>query len=111
MIEDLIGILRFTVRGEAHEFVLCRVDLESGEVSERAIEEAEGVRESERLKDLDFVGLAVANARSVPFPHSVHCQDSRVVEGRREECTCRVRLVMGRENDALFVATSERLPD
>ena len=46
LIADRVDILRLAVRGEPHQLVLARVDLEAGEVGERRIEQAERMRES-----------------------------------------------------------------
>src|SRR2546427_9832678 len=60
------------------------------------------------VPELDVAAAADAVRRGRPFADTVHGEDRGLIERRREECACRMRLVMlGIEQLALV---AERLP-
>ena len=91
---DQIHVLRLAVRGETHDLVLARVDLEAGVVREGRVEETERVGPVDLLEDLDIVAPADADRGRGPLADAVHRQERRFLERRRKERARRVRLVV-----------------
>ena len=59
--------------------------------------------ESELFDELDVVAATDPEASSRPLTHAVQREDRRLVEGRREEGACRMRLVVLEEDEAPLV--------
>src|SRR5205814_8134953 len=57
---DRTHVLRLAVRREAHHFVLAGVHAESGEVGERRVQQAEGMREAQLANQLELADAAGA---------------------------------------------------
>src|SRR5262244_3890640 len=98
---DLIYIIWRSERRHAHHLVLAFIDLKTEEGGERAVEEAERMREPDFTQHLDVGAPANPDAGSRPFADAVDGEDRRVFEGRAEESTGGVRKVMLAEQDAV----------
>ena len=55
MIPDGVGVDRFAVRGEAHEFVFAAVDPEPAEIRERGVEHPQRMGEVDLLDQFGFI--------------------------------------------------------
>src|SRR3990172_7863991 len=89
-----IGIHRFAVRRETHELVFTGVDLESGEVGEGRVQEADRVREMNFLEQRDLVALALHYRGRGPLADAIHGENERILEWRRIERRGGVRQVV-----------------
>ncbi len=93
-----LRVAGLAVRGQPHELVLARVDLEPAEVGDRAVQEAERVRVLDLLEQLDPVAVPGADRRRRPFPDPVDGEDRRALERRGVEGRGRVGgVVLGEE--------------
>ncbi len=81
MIEDLLGELWLAIGRQAHELVLARIDLESGVISKRRIEQPERMREVDFLEDFELVAAAVRDRGCGPFADAVHGQHRGFFKG------------------------------
>ena len=94
---DEVGIAGLTVRRQAHQLVLARVDLESAVVGKGAIEQPEGVRVADLLEQFDVAAATMAESTGGPFADAVDGQDRGLVERRGIEATGGVRQVVLRD--------------
>ena len=97
VLQDGFCILRFAIRGQAHQLVFARVDLESSEIRKRRIEQPQRVRETQLLEKLYAVSVAASHRAGRPLAHPVQGQNGRLLKRRRIEGARRMRLVMFRE--------------
>ena len=84
-LEDELREARLAVRGQAHDLVLARVDLEAGVVGESRVEQPEGVGEAHLAEERDGVAPPDPEGGRRPFPDAVHGQDGGLLERRGEE--------------------------
>jgi hypothetical protein len=100
----------FPVRGQPHELVFPGIHLESGEIGERRIEEPQGMRKSDALKDFKVVAIGPRDGQCIPFAHPVHGDDGGVLEGGRIERGGDVRFMMADE-EYREIVTAQPFPD
>ena len=81
---DLVDVLGHTVRGHSHDLVLALVDFKTQERRERAVEQANRVREVHLPGELQVVALADAHGCGGPLADTVERQDRGLVKGRAE---------------------------
>ena len=110
LLHDAIEVDGLPVRREPHHLVLGAVDLEAEVVGERAVEEAQAVREADLLEEGDVRALAHAEAGGGPLAHAVHGEDGRLLERRDEEAGRGMAHVVLGEQDRPLVGP-QRLPD
>ena len=96
---DGVGVFRFAVGREAHEFVFAGIDAEAAVVRERGIEQPQRMRKTQLLQDLNFATAPAADGGGRPLPYAVNRQDRRLVKRRRIKCARGVRLVMCGKKD------------
>ena len=91
---NFIHVRGFAVRRQAHQFILPGIYLESGEIRESGIEQAERVRKTELAHEFDCVVTSAPQRTCSPFPHPVYRQDARAFERRWEKSTRGMGLMM-----------------
>ena len=104
MVLDGLHVLRLAVGREAHQLVLAGVHLEPGVVGERAVEEAERVREPHLAQHVELMASAYADRRGRPLADAVDRQHRRLFERRWIEGRGGVRFVMLAKQDLARVA-------
>ena len=87
---DEIHVLRLTVGGEAHDLVLARVDLEARVVGDGGVEQTGGIGPPQLTREVQLRTLADARRGSGPLADTIHRENCRFLERRREERTRRV---------------------
>ena len=107
LFEDQVDVPRLAVRGQAHQLVFARVDLEAAVVGEGRVEHARRVRKVELVREVDAVARAAAVAGRGPFADAVDGEDRRLFEGRGEESAGRVRFVVLGEDEPLAVGVPQ----
>ena len=79
-----------TIRGQAHQLVLARVDFEPAEIGEGRIQQSQRVWESKLVGQADSVAATVTIGCRCPFANAVQGEDGGFVKRRRKERACRV---------------------
>ena len=109
LLHDQIVVPGLAIRGQPHQLVLARIDLEPGEVREGGIEQAERMWEIQLVAQFHLVAAADAETGGGPFADAVHRQDGRLLKGRWEECAGRMRFVVFGEDIPALVAVLQGL--
>src|SRR5262249_19876371 len=92
-----INIARLTIRSQAHDFVLARVDFESSVVSKGRVQKAQGVRKANLFVYREPIAATGENRSCHPFAHPVHSQNCSFFEWRRKEGRCSMaEMVLGK---------------
>ena len=92
-----INVARLSVRRQAHDFVLARVDFESCVVSKGRVQEPQRVREANFFLYRELIVTTGENRSCDPFAHSIHGQDRSFFERRGKEGGCSVaEMVLGK---------------
>ena len=99
MVQNGLAVSRLAIRSQPHQFVFPRVDAETAIGREGRIQQAQRVRKAYFLDQLDQRPAPSPHGRRGPFPHPVHRQNRRLLEGRRIKRAGGVRLMVGREED------------
>ncbi len=76
--EDDINVFRLSVGSQPHQLVLAGIDLETGEIRERRVEQPKRMREMKLTLELHAIASAHSKTGGSPFAHSVHRQDRRL---------------------------------
>jgi hypothetical protein len=106
---DEIDVLRLPVRGQPHHLVLARIDLESGVVRERRVQQPQRIRPAQLVHQRQVRALPDADGGGGPLAHAIHRENGRFREWRGVEGAGRVRLmVFGIEH---FPIESQRVAD
>ena len=108
---DQVRVAGLAVGGKAHQLVLAGVDLESGEVGEGRVEQAQGMREVQVVRQVDPIAPARSEAGGGPLADAVQGQDRGLLEGAGKEGAGRVRFVVLDEDVPALVSTSQGLVD
>ena len=95
------------VGGHAHELVFAAVHLESEEIGESTVEEANGVGEMELFERRYRVALPMHDCGSAPFTNPVNCQYGRFFKGGREKSAPGVGQVVFRKKNFDFPASKD----
>ena len=91
-----VNVTRLAIGRHAHYFVFALVDLKAEECGERAVEQAEGMREIHLLAQFDVVAFADAPGPGHPFAHAVHREDCGLVKWRAQiRAGCVRHVVLG----------------
>src|SRR6185295_8941699 len=76
MVQDRLHERGLPVRREPHDLVFAGVDLESGVIGERRIEQADRMGKMDLLVYLEIAATTLCERGRRPFPHSVHRQNN-----------------------------------
>ena len=94
MVKYGLGKPRLTIRRQAHQLVLARVDLEAGVVGKGRIQQAQRVRKVNFALHAQIGATADRHGGGRPFAHAVHRQYRCGVKRRGKKCRRGVALVV-----------------
>src|SRR5262249_25653820 len=101
IVVDEPGVFRGSVGGEPHHLVLPGIDLESGVIRERRIEQAEAVGKVDFLLDLELVTVADPCRGRRPLADAVKREDRSWLKRRGIESGSRMTKMVLRERKPL----------
>ena len=102
VIQDGLRVFGLAVGGQPHQLVFAGVDLEPCVISERRIQQAEGMGEMDFPENLKLVPLPHAKRGGRPLAHAVHRERRRLFKGRGEKRARRMTEMMLGKQKALL---------